>query len=653
MSLDVHNEILIDSDIEYMCSEIEALTDTKLTRTIVDLAEATRIFPEGSPFPGPCSFDRTPYMREIALECSPQSETQEIVFMKPGQIGGTAMSAENLILFSIEEDPAPVLYVTANEELAKKWAQTTIEPMIEAAGLTSKLKATTKKSSNKATGNTTLNKSWAGGKLDILTYGKIDQLRSIAYRIVILDEEETATNAVQRGMKQGKFKKVAEARTMTYAGRKKILRISTPLIKQYSEIYKAFLDGDQRYYHVPCPHCGKNQKLEWSKLKYETIDRAVIPESVYYPCQNSDCGKKIINSHKSIFLKQGIWIPENKTPKPKTKSYNISAMYAPIGMDTWADMAQAFVDAQGDVEDEQVFYNMKLGLPFEEQTDTPPPEILHALKGVYRSKEIPEGDEGGVLFATLACDVQAGNKRGDKILTPARIECELLGHGVGFRTWSMGYHVIEGEVTHYNGGAFSKLRQMIEKQEFGPMHPVKVFIDAGFQTGVVKQFCAGANDIHPIMGEDTKTPKKQHFKEELLLEYGDLEGDPLRLYKINTSPLKRITYNNLALRKTQEGKYLDGHCMFPSDYTHKYFEMLTAERPVQILKNGKEVGYEWEAGGRRNEALDVRVYNLAASEVHALEISLAIGLEAINWRAVWEYYKSGGDLNKAIAVIRK
>ena len=647
MSLKVHDKLIIDQDIEYMIAKIEGITETKLTRTVVEVAEEKRVFPEGSPFPGPCSFSKTPYMREIALECSPQSDTEEIVFMKAGQIGGTAMSAENLILFCIDEDPSAVLYVTANEELAKKWAQTTIEPMIEGAGLTSKLKATVKKSSNKASGNTTMNKTWAGGKLDVLTYGKIDQLRTISYKIIILDEEETAANASQRGAKQGKFRDVAFARTRAYSGRRKILRISTPLIKQISEIYKAFMDGDQNYYHIPCPHCGHKQKLEWKNLKYETVDRVVITDSVYYPCEHKDCKKSIRNSHKSIFLDNGVWVPENKNPKAKTKSYQLSALYAPIGMDTWSALAQMWEDAQGDPESQQVFYNMSLGWPYEEQTETPKPELLHVLKGTYRTGESPSQSEGRVLFSTLACDVQAGNMSGDKVLTPPRIECELLGHGEGFRTWSLGYYVIDGAVTHYNGGAFLKLREMIENKSFGEIHPEKIFIDSNYQEHVVKQFCSDAVDIHPIVGEAVKTPKRMHFREESLVEYSDYNGQPLRLFKINTNPLKRIVYNNLTLRKTQEGKYLDGHCMFPLDYEHRYFEMLTAERPKQILKNGAVVGFEFDAGGRRNEALDVRVYNLAASEVRAWEISQAIGLEAISWRAVWEYYKTGGDLKKA------
>jgi phage terminase large subunit GpA-like protein len=652
MSLKVHKETIIDSDIEYMIAKIEAVTETKLTRTVVELAEEKRIFPEGSPYPGPCSFDRTPYMREIALECSPQSATEEIIFMKAGQIGGTAMSAENLILFCIEEDPSPVLYVTANDELARKWAQTTIEPMIEGAGLTHKLKATVQKSANKATGNTTLNKTWAGGKLDVLTYGKIDQLRSISYKIIILDEEETAVNATQKGVKQGKFRDVAFARTRTFSGRRKILRISTPLIKQYSEIFKAFLTGDQRYYNIPCPHCNHKQKLEWRFLRYETVDRIVIPETVHYECQNPECGKGIRNAHKSIFLNHGEWIPENKNPKSKTRSYQLSAMYAPIGMDTWEVLAQMWVDAQASPEEVQVFYNMCLGLPYEEQTDTPAPEMLHALKGSYFSGEMPPKEEGGILFTTVACDVQAGNMREGKVINPPRIELEILGHGEGFRTWSLGYHVLEGATTHYNGGAFSKLRDMIANRKFGAMHPVKIFIDSGYQPDVVRQFCQGSIDVHPIMGDSIKTIKKMHFKEEALIEYQDGNGDPLKWYKINTNPLKRITYNNLLLRKNQEGEYLDGHCMFPQDYGQKYFEMLTAEHQVQVIKNGSVVGFEFDSGGRRNEAIDIRVYNLAASEVHAFMISSAAGYEAINWRLVWEYYKNGCDLVKALRTIK-
>jgi phage terminase large subunit GpA-like protein len=638
----------IDADIDYMIQQIEAISDKKIIKTVVEVAEEIRVFPEGTPFPGPCRYDKTPYMEEIALECSPQSDTEEITIMKAGQMGGTAMSAENLILFHIVNDTCPILYVTATDELAKKWSSTALEPMIEHSGVTSKLKASTKKSANKATGNAILNKKWSGGLLDIITYGKIDQLRSISYRIVILDEEDTATNAAQKGVKQGKFRDIAEARTMTFRGRKKILRISTPLIKQFSEIWKAFLDGDQRYLHIECPECGFLQHLDFFKDLFKNVrvaDRVVIPETVYCECQNPECSKKIKNSDKVTFLKKGAskWVPANKTPKPKRKSYHLPAIYAAIGMDTWEDLAQKWVEAQGDADAKQVFYNMKLGLPYEETTEAPPAETLHVLKGNYVTGELPDLEtEGKILFVTLAADVQAGNMRDGEVITPPRIECELVGHGAGFRTYGLGYWVIEGATTHYNGGAFAKFRKMIENREFGPAHPVKVFIDSRHQPDVVRQFCQGSNDIHPIMGEPVTTPKKSHIREEQLIEYIDSFGQPLKSYKINVNPLKRIIYNNLLLRKTQEGEYLDGHCMFPRDYTQRFFEMLTAERMVTIMKNGKAVGYNFEAGGRRNEALDIRGYNLAAAELHAWIISSALGYESIAWRAVWKFYSDGG-----------
>ena len=271
-------------DLNYRYDRIDELPETKVLSNVVDCAEKYRRFPEGSPFPGKMKYSKTPYMIEPAAELSPQSDTEEVVIMKCGQGGATAGATEPLILFKIMEDPSPVLAITANDELSKTWADDRLDPMFESSGAMKKFKSTVKKNSQHGgKGSTALKKSWPGGRLDIKTYGKVSQIRQISYSTVILEEEEEAANAIQRGAKQGKFRDIAYARTRAFRGRRKILRISTPLMIETSEIYPAFLAGDQNYYYVPCPKCGFMQILKWGKgfLDYEKDENGIVdPESV-------------------------------------------------------------------------------------------------------------------------------------------------------------------------------------------------------------------------------------------------------------------------------------------------------------------------------------------------------------------------------------
>jgi phage terminase large subunit GpA-like protein len=42
--------------------------------------------------------------------------------------------------------------------------------------------------------------------------------------------------------------------------------VSTPTIQELSRIEKEFSETDQRYFFVPCPHCGFFQVLKWGSV---------------------------------------------------------------------------------------------------------------------------------------------------------------------------------------------------------------------------------------------------------------------------------------------------------------------------------------------------------------------------------------------------
>ncbi|MCK5607437.1 phage terminase large subunit family protein [Candidatus Pacearchaeota archaeon] len=619
-------------DLDYHYDRIDELPESKVLSNIIECAEKHRRFPENSPFPGKMKYKKTPYMIEIAEELSPQSDTEEVVIMKCGQGGATACATEPLILFKIMEDPGPVLAITANEQLAKTWEEDRLEPMFSNSGANKRFRSTTKKNSQHGgNGSASLKKTWPGGRLDVKTYGKVSQIRQISYSHIILEEEEEAANAAQRGAKQGKFRDIAYARTRAFRGRRKILRVSTPLMFETSEIYPAFMAGDQRYFYVPCPDCGHMQHLEWKNLKFTKNEHEiVIPESVYYQCAEKKCDYKIKNEDKSKMLQLGEWRPHNKDKaRPKTKSYTFNALYVPPGMDTFADLAQQWVDAQKDPEKLQVFINLNLAQPFRDYSDAPPAESLHVLKGSYKRGALPGHDEGGIIYSMIGADVQHGNKRGGEWLPgkEPRIEASLWGFGLNGRSWLIDHYIIKGPVNDWRSGAYAKFREMIVNKEF-PIMPVKIFIDSRYETDSVRRFCSGSNNIFPIMGVDTI--KHGYFRKVDLQGYTSGDGGPLPMYELSTNSLKRRLYNNLLARRDPlSGKYPYGFTMFPVDLEHRFFEQLTSERPEPIEKNGKIRGYAWVSHGA-NETLDCRVYADEAREVFMFEVCEMYGYEATN-----------------------
>jgi phage terminase large subunit GpA-like protein len=79
-----------------------------------------------------------------------------------------------------------------------------------------------------------------------------------------------------------------------------------------------------------------------------------------------------------------------------------------------------------------------------------------------------------------------------------------------------------------------------------------------------------------------------------------------------------------------------GYCHFPIDYPEKYFLQLTAEKRTPIKKPNGSTVYEWKQIRPRNEALDCRVYAMAALYVLAGAVSDEVSPDApIPWESFW------------------
>ena len=84
----------------------------------------------------------------------------------------------------------------------------------------------------------------------------------------------------------------------------------------------------------------------------------------------------------------------------------------------------------------------------------------------------------------------------------------------------------------------------------------------------------------------------------------------MKLFSIGTDTAKQMIYSRLKIH--QPGS---GYCHFPSDYPEEYFRQLTAERIQTKFVNGHPVRVWVLKKGKRNEALDCRVYGLAALHI--------------------------------------
>lgn len=606
---------------------VKLLPSTIPNITISEYAEKYRVLPMGTPYPGPWRNFRTPYLNEIMDCLSVVSVVQHVAVLKSAQIGLTA-AAENVLGYWIGAVPSEIMFISATEDSVKKWAEKRLEPLIDSCGLREKLVKINSAQGSKASGDRTFQKTFIGGSLSMVSAQSATSLRSESKRILLRDEISGAPEQLRTG--EGSWLEVSEARTNAWGVRKKIFDFSTPTLVDSCAIYKQYLKGDQRQFHVACPHCGCYQVLDWGSPKASHGMRAETKagrlHEVYYQCEH--CREAIFDRHKQQLLDSGYWVPQISDANPYRRSYHISGLYSPVGMVSFRDMWEKFQVAQ-ETHNMRAFTNLSLGLPYRETGQRPKIEQVIELRGDYKSKTIPSNE---VLFLTVGADVQEGSKKGDK--NPARIELEVVGHGAGFKTWSIDYMVIEGAVNDPFDGAWETLRLKSEQGDFtyrradGKVFtPQTWFIDSGHQTDVVYEFCRNKRGVYPCKG--TQWLKKRKNEEGDVVDnmnftrYRKIKPSPdLMVFLISTNYYKHQIYNSLnnSFRHVED-KTRSGTADFPFDREDHYFAMLTAEER-------RSDGSFHNTGDRRNEALDCRVYAMCACDVYLNMVLDKVRLDA-------------------------
>jgi phage terminase large subunit GpA-like protein len=580
---------------------------------ISEYVEGHRILPPGTPFAGPWQNSRTPYSVEIMDNASPFSPIIYQAIMKAAQLGLTA-AAENIIAYWMDEYPTEVLYVSATETGLEKWSTKRLDPLIDSCGFRERIYAQTESKGSRRTGDKIFSKQFLGGALDMVSAQSASGLRSDSKRIVIIDEVDGAPKLLRTG--EGIYLKVVWARTNAWSHKKKVTAISTPTTFEDSLIYQEYLQGDQRKFIVPCPLCGEEQILEFERLKPDTKAGKLI--NVYYECPK--CEEALFNHHKNFMLNNGVWRPQiTEISKQNMRSYQIGSIYSPVGMFSWMELYQEYLDAQSTPDGMASFTQLYLGEPYQEKGARPDLQKVIELVGVYNEGKIPDG----VLFLTMSVDVQQGNK--DDPHYPPRLEMEILGVGSGYRTWSILYKVFRGPVDDPFSGAWEDLYEFLMeggatyKRSDGMDFTVQIgFVDSGDGENydVVFRWCERVQNIFPCKGfgslKKRKTEKGDQVGIDNFKRYraaSTKRSGGATFYEVSTNYYKTHIYNNLRIQREGDprSKQRPGFCDFPVERGSKYFEMLTAE---EKRKDGS-----FFAGGRRNEALDLRVYALCAADV--------------------------------------
>jgi len=358
--------------------------------TVSSWADAHRwLSSRASAEPGRYRTARTPYLREIMDALSPGHPAQRISFMKAAQVGATE-AGNNWIGFVIHHAPGPMLAVLPTVEMAKRTSRGRIDPLIADSAA---LKERVQPARSRDAGNLMLSKEFPGGILVLTGANSATGLRSMPARYLFLDEVDAYPASADE---EGDPVSLAEARSLTFAHRRKALLISTPTIRGLSRIEREFEASDQRRYHVPCPQCGHVQWLRFERLRWENGQ----PDTAEYYCEG--CDAPIAEHHNTAMLAAGDWRATAETEEPHTVGYHLSALYSPIGWLSWARMARAWEAAQGNDEAMRAFRNTILGETWFETGEAPDWQRLAERREDWKAGTVPAGG----LFLTAGADVQ-------------------------------------------------------------------------------------------------------------------------------------------------------------------------------------------------------------------------------------------------------
>jgi len=649
-------EAVKEKDINFLIEQFADLKESKKIELPSEYAERVRTLPpELTPFPGPFSYNRFPYFREIVDSLASIDPIKEIAVMKGNSLGATTAILETAILYFIGCEPKPQLYITADSELAKTSIEIKVDRMIDGAGLRHLIFSQTKKGKgSEDSGDTKTSKQYPGGFL--YSYGSRSpaRFRSNPYPVAHGDEVDAYPEAIK---KEGDVISLIRSRTNAYSKTRKILWISTPLVEQTSKINVLYLSGDQRKYFVPCPHCGEYQDLVWHGVHEDGSVYGVIwendelfnpkIETVAYKCKY--CGGLIKNYDKPGIINRGEWRPTAKPTNPLMRSYHISPLYNPPGMYSWEDFVFEWCECWDiehnrlrDKEKYRSFRNLKQGLPFTETGTQLKYErtLTYKRTGFARGhipNEMAKLNSGSVILIVIASvDVQK-----DKLFV------DVKGYSANGVTWSLDFFEIKGDTADFNG-PWDELEKYIGEKTFtsddGHVYKiVMTMVDSGWNTQYVYAFASRySSGIYACKGADYLRGGET-FK---LFNKSTLDSIALqKAYHVNTCKMKDKIYNalNNSVWNTHELQP-PWYPNFPEDYRDDYFKQFEAENKVDEYdrKTFRYLRTIWKAKqGIPNHAFDTYNYNLAALEIFADSYCREVlRLPGLEWDLFWRDIKA-------------
>lgn len=566
-------------------------------QTVSEWADSYRMLSsEAAAEPGRWRTERAPYQKAI-MDAFTEPGINVVVAKTASQIGKSDIMNNVIGRFS-HLAPAPMMMLQPTIEMSQDYSKTRIAPMIRD---TKVLKDIFKEVKSRETSNTILSKQFPGGRLIMAGANSPAGLASRPIKILLADEVDRFPKSAGT---EGDPVSLAAKRMTTFWDRVMGL-FSTPTNAGDSRIEDEYVTGTQEEWQHQCPNCD-----EWHLLTHRdmhtdydsSIDKKgkkhVIVKAVTWRCP--DCGFGFTETEMRQAAQK--YIAQNASALAKgVRSFFVNCFASPWV--NWSDVMQEWLEAQGDPEREKVVVNTRFGEAYEPKGNFENHQQFMRRRENYGA-ELPDG----VLLLTAAVDVQDN-----------RLEYEICGWGMAEENWGIKKGVILGVPDTQE--VWDMLDEQLDKEyRFASgkgLIVARTFIDSGgHYTKETYAYC-----------------KKRFTRQRFVVKGSSVPGVPL-IHKYSKVKLARGTIP-LVMIGTDSGKqYImdrlsieepaPKYFHWPLDesngiamqlnrgYDEYYFKGLIAETKEPRRKNGVLV-YQWVnvAKDKRNEPLDLRVYNLA------------------------------------------
>lgn len=533
-----------------------------------------------SPLGGKWDTNNTPYLRKI-MDCFSDTSTEIISFLKPSQVGATEIGI-NICAYTVDHDPARLLYVMPDEELAKDFSVDRLKKAFQATPTVAEKLLTAERGKALAI-------RFPGGFIRLTGAQSPAKLASWAIPRVVMDEVDKYPR--WSGKEASPIKLVTE-RTKNFPWRK-IMIMSTPTTEA-GNVYQAYINSDVKYrYYVPCPECGEWQTFNFEKLKFPKekdgkFDLGRVRANTYYEC--CACGFHIEDKHKKAMLRKGKWITEDKfNGTPRKIGFSINSMYSPFV--TFADVATQFVESKNDPSLLMNFVNSWLGEPWRSKASRLETSAIMQQRTDTPAGYVPKWAK----ILTGGVDVQQG-----------------YFYWV-IRAW--GANMTSQKIACGKAMTFDDVRQVMDtdwhiENDYRTMQVILYCVDSGYKTEDVYDFCyMNMPCAVPVKGSSKQMPTKYRISS---TEPNSLRRNKiLNLYTVDTDQYKNWIAAHIAIPVGQPGAW-----QVDADTDEEYAQMICSEHKI-VVDEGRYPVERWKkiAAHRANHYLDCEVYAAVAGDI--------------------------------------